>query len=516
MGITSLLPHWQILLQQIGLPFNVININEQLAADEVPILIISEKKINAELIHQYLNSGGCILTEVDIAENLLNIKTKKIFIKFLQDDVDEIFSNNMICDVYKNCSVAKNSNHLKNQNKIKTVLSMNVGTGKAIIFPSGFSSLILNDSVIRKNFISHYGNIETNERVAKVSKGSVYHLIKNALEYLYHFRNLPFITLWQFPNGEKNIFSFRVDTDFGTQFQLKNLYDTFEKNKISATWFVETKSIEGSNNSQLLDLYNSFNGQEFALHCYRHKVFSGYKKNYENIKRGLEILNQINSDVKGSAAPFGEWNYEFCKALENLNFNYSSEFSYAYDCLPMFPFTKNNFSKVLQIPIHPLSFGRLKWGGNSDSEMLNYFYKVIDEKIILNEPIILYTHPAEERLNILDKIFKKINSLNIPDFTFSEIYEWWNKRLSLKWHAEFIDQNIKISSNINGEKFWLRVFYPDKKTYLSPLSSKTYKDKIIDNTALQINYNHSPKELRRTSARMIWHDLLFKYRKSKQ
>ena len=408
--------------------------------------------------------------------------------------------------------MAYDANLLPNQNGVKTAYSTKIGKGKLIVFPSDFSSQMIKHSVKRKNFYTEFGNIETNERVALISKGTIYHLIKNALENLYHHRNIPFINLWQFPNGERSIFSFRVDTDFGTFSQLKNLYDLFSENKISATWFLETNSI----GSDIKNLYKGFTNQEIGLHCRRHRVFDNYNDNYENIKLGIEDLKTINSEPIGFAAPFGEWNEDLNKSLEELDFNYSSEFSYAYDCFPFYPVTNNSFGKILQIPIHPLSFGRLKWGGHTDEGMLNYFLNIIEQKLALQEPIILYTHPGEERLNILDEIFKKINSLNIPILTFEKFYEWWNKRITLKWEAEFINGEIKINKNSEENIFWVRTSFPNQEVYLAPIASKDLKMKKIENAKFKIDYKTTPNEIRKTSSRMMRHDILFKYRKSKQ
>ncbi len=167
----------------------------------------------------------------------------------------------------------------------------------------------------------------------------------------------------------------------------------------------------------ILKIYiKDLTNQEISLHCRRHRVFTNYKDNYENIKLGVEDLKKINTKPNGFAGPFGEWNDELNKSLEALDFNYSSEFSYTYDCFPFYPVTNNSFSKILQIPIHPLSFGRLRWGGHTDEAMLKYFINIIEQKLMLQEPIILYTHPSEERLNILNEIFKKINSFKYSYF----------------------------------------------------------------------------------------------------
>ncbi len=231
---------------------------------------------------------------------------------------------------------------------------------------------------------------------------------------------------------------------------------------------------------------------------------------------GIEKLKNINPSPIGYVAPFGEWNEELNQSLEELDFKYSSEFSYAYDSFPFYPFAKNSISKVLQIPIHPLSFGRLKWSGHNDDGMLCYFLNIIEQKLSLQEPIILYTHPGEKRLNILDKIFKKINSLNIPILTFSDFYDWWIKRASLKWEAELIDGEIKIKTESNENIFWLRTFYPNKEIYLAPLNGNDLKVMKIENANSKVEYKISPNEMRKTSLRMIRHDMLFKYRKSKQ
>ena len=238
--------------------------------------------------------------------------------------------------------------------------------------------------------------------------------------------------------------------------------------------------------------------------------------NYENIKLGIEELKKINVVPTGFAAPFGEWNEELNQSLEELNFKYSSEFSYAYDCFPLYPEVKNSFSKVLQLPIHPLSFGRLRWGGHDDEAMLNYFINIIEQKLTLQEPVILYTHPGEERLNILNEIFRKINIFNIPILTFNDFYDWWIKRTSLKWNAELIDDNISINRNSEENIFWVRTFYPNKEVYLAPLISNDLKVEKIENAKIKIDYKVSPNEIRKTTSRMLRHDILFKYRKLKQ
>lgn len=509
LGIIRLTPGWEILLQQIGIPFIILDENATKYSD-LPVIILNSKSVNKNVIDNYLKEGGCILTEADFAREALDIKTKNISINFICAKSDKVFKIESICDVYKDCLIPKAANHLPNQANHNTTLSIQIGKGKAIIFPSGFTSLLTNHTILRKNFYSEYTLKETNERVAAVSKGIIYHHIKNALEHLFHFRRLPFINLWQFSEGEKNIFLFRIDTDFGSPQQINMLYKVCEENNISATWFVETKSIE-----KQTAVFSEFNNQEIGLHCYRHRNFLSYKKNYENIIKGIEILSKAGISPLGFAAPYGEWNERLNKAVADCNFQYSSEFGYAYDCLPFFPYFDSKFSTVMQIPIHPMSVGRLRWGGHNEDSMLKYFFSIIEEKISLQEPIALYTHPGEEKFRLLEEIFRKINSYNVKSVTFIEFSDWWKERISFKWEAAYQDGEIKLRYEKENNRIWVRIVLPGGEVFLSPINDLNKKIKI-EEARLTKDYKVPPYNLRKKTFRMIRHDILSKYRKLKQ
>ncbi|MFO7444834.1 MAG: polysaccharide deacetylase family protein, partial [Ignavibacteriaceae bacterium] len=380
-----------------------------------------------------------------------------------------------------------------------------------IIFPSGFVSSVSDNRVIRKNFYSDYAQKETNEKVSVVSKGTVRYYVQAALEELFRFRKLPFVNLWHFPNGAENVFLFRIDTDFGKREQVDNLYKVIEKNNIKASWFLEVKSCE-----DWLSRYKEFQNQELSLHCYTHKVFNSYKNNFREISKGLEVLKSSGIFPKGFAAPYGEWNYSLAKSINDLSFEYSSEFGYAYDCYPFRPVLKTGDSKILQIPIHPVSMGRLHWGGHSEENILNYFYNLTEQKIKAQEPVALYTHPFEERFNLLDLIFKKIKSYGIPNYTFAEFGSWWNKREEFVWNAEYKDE-LKLFSRQPDSSVWFRTVSPEGDIFLTPSDRvQEINYKKINHPSLKLNMKISPAQLRKTTLRMRWHDYLSFYRKMKQ
>lgn len=512
-GITELKPEWEIILKQIGPPYSVVDTESNINVEDYAVVIISAKvrKKSKDKLREYINNGGTILSDAVNVSGLFKLKTEFQYIKYLYSKNDDVFYDLPACDLFSNCYIPKNSNSLVNQNGGNVVLSIEQGRGKAIIFPSGFTAQILDTHIKRKNFYSEWGHKETDERVAKISKGAIKHYVQSALENLYKHRNLPFVNLWHFPNGEKNIFGFRVDTDFGSKDDLKELYNVCKKNNINATWFVETLS-----GVERLDEFIRFKNQEIALHCYRHKIFKSYSDNFSDISKGLNILKRIGQDVKGYAAPFGEWNNNLCKALGDKKFNYSSEFAYAYDALPLFPYCDDNLSGVLQVPIHPVSPGRLYWGGHDDNGIFNYYNKIIDEKLNLYDPLFLYTHPAEKRFSIFDKIFSKINSLNIPSITFNNYAEWWKKRNSTKFMSTFEDGKININAGQADNSIWKRIVFTNGEVFLSQLNDNlNVKMKKIDLPKYDPCLEDKLKSIKTTTLRMLWHDYLFRYRKMK-
>ena len=444
------------------------------------------------------------------------------YIKFLYSESDNIFNNYLVCDLYNNCKIPGNSNHLANQDKIKSVLNLSVGNGHVIVFPEKFISSIHKSGSIRKNFYSEFSDTFTSEQVSVVSKGIIRNHVQKALEYLFHKRGLPFVHLWFYPDGARNIFSFRIDTDMGSKEDIISLDDLLQDYNIPATWFVETKSSQ-----KWIDLFLKLNNQEISYHCYRHKNFFSNKKNAENIAIGLKVLKDAGIKPKGYAAPYGEWNNKIAGAIDSFSFLYSSEFGFAYDTLPLFPYCRNGFSKTLQIPIHPVSIGRLHWGGHSEENMLKYFSRIIEQKLLFNEPVILYTHPFEKRLKVFEKVFESIINYNaeiskdinsgtkkIRILTFSDYAEWWKKRLTVKWSAEVKNNKVFIKGIDADESIKCRAAYPSGENCI--LSAGDDESFNIEDAGIDFHPLVNPVELRRRTLKMIKHDILGKIRKLKQ
>ena len=85
-GITQLLPEWKIVIQQIGLPFEVVSLRESILIGKFSVIIVAVKGIQSEkdiLLH-YIKSGGSILTEAHVAKWLFDIEIIPVFISTIE------------------------------------------------------------------------------------------------------------------------------------------------------------------------------------------------------------------------------------------------------------------------------------------------------------------------------------------------------------------------------------------------------------------------------------------------
>ncbi|NIS38511.1 hypothetical protein GWN91_05035, partial [Candidatus Saccharibacteria bacterium] len=205
------------------------------------------------------------------------------------------------------------------------------------------------------------------------------------------------------------------------------------------------------------------------------------------------------------------------KAVEEHGFLYSSEFGLSYDDLPFYPYLDDRFSSVLQIPVHPISVGRLHWARHTDSQKIIYYLQVIEKKLNGYEPIFLYHHPGQKRFEIFEKIFQIIHSHNIACMTLGEYAQWWKQRNAIRWKAKMEGDKLTLQSDKNDPTVWVRTVYPDGMVYIAPFAANTevmqHARPLVRNSQLLCV---EPRKLRKYTRQMLVHDLTWRYRKLNQ
>lgn len=424
--ICELTPAWQILFEQFGVSYKVVNWNN-FEFKDCSCLIVNTKLFNQPLqkAHNYLLCGGYVLDTVNCfgIKSTLKYVTSKIqteqlfgnfeqlnkfdyfsFVKFFKEG--ELFFNDII-------SINKYPNSPETASKLA---SQHINKNYGYIFSVGFNieKIFSSTKGKRKFFISN-NKVLPDEIVSKKSKGLFRRLILHILLEIHNRQNLKLQHLSHFPLN-KPIFCFRVDTDFSDAKNILLLKKLCQKYLIKVTWFVHSHSEDE------VSIFKNFSGDEIGVHTSSHKTPTNISEVKADINSVLGILKKNQIETHGYAAPFGAWNYAVYKAIHEFQFAYSSEFSLDYDNLPFC------FKEQLQIPIHPICIGSFKRAKASDEDIFLYFQNVIQEKFYLNEPIILYHHPLDGRLNVLEKIFEYVNQLGLNKITMLDYAIWWKER----------------------------------------------------------------------------------------
>jgi hypothetical protein len=500
--ITDILPHWTQILHQIGVQFQKIKFNEEIKSDDYPVVVVSaiQNSKNKKILNKYLEDGGSVLTEAGVANQVFEFPSSSLFVKYVTPENSSPLKYMPLFDLDLKTRVHQESNFLANQDGKYTCSIQKIKKGNLIVFPEGFTNLVTEYQIKRKNFLTINNKGFPSERVSGVTKAGIRLAIYRALIYLFNIRGLPLIHTWNLPSGMQGLFCFRIDTDFASQYQVEECYNICRKNDISASWFIETKSQKG-----WIDFYSKMEKQEIAYHCYTHRIFEDYKANLNDIESGLNILQRAGIESKGYAAPNGEWNGALNEALQTKGFSYSSEFGFSYDDLPFFPFVRKGFSEILQIPIHPISSRRLKVAKHSENEIFQYYVRVISEKQLLGEPIIFYHHPIHEHFEVFDKLFIEIQARKIPNLSMIEYAEWWRKRILAKFTVHYLNGNLDIRTLNTDPSIWLLAHFPSGKRELIQLIQQDHK-KDLPPIPDNIDNDYNPKKLRKFNWRMMISD----------
>jgi hypothetical protein len=212
-------------------------------------------------------------------------------------------------------------------------------------------------------------------------------LLMEVLLYCFNWLGLPLVRVSPFYH-DKKFFSFRIDADGFTESSTQAGLRIADKAGLPFTWFIDTGAWKKARRwlSRLRE-----HGQDVQLHCFRHMTYASREVNDINIRKGLQELSRSGITPNSIVSPLG-YNYEgFAQAIKDHGFVYSSEFGYAVDDLPSFPW--NNDKYPLQIPVHPASSGVLRKAGFSSEEQFAHLFAVVERRCAADGICILYDHP---------------------------------------------------------------------------------------------------------------------------
>jgi len=435
--------YWTELLRQEGVSFR-----SGTRLDGRPVVILNPKQggLNAQLLWQHVYSGNCLLAEGTVAAAVWReLSSKRGPVRWIAPDEESpLFRDVGIIDTETRGDLLSGANVGTTDTGAKAILAGPAGRGFRVILPFSVDKVLSTVGSGPKQFYADAPRLPY-DTVARVNRGEVRRLVANALRLLFSHLDLPYIHLSPVPGQARSAFAFRVDTDFGPRKDLEAVARLSERVGMKFSWFVNV-----GKHKPHLDLFADLarKGHDIQLHCMRHAVYPDYKPNLHNFRRGRDVMADAGITPVGVVAPFGEWNPNLNRALEELGFEYSSEFCLAYDDLPFRPVVGSRLSKVLQVPVHPICLGRLAAARASEQQMAAYFRSVIDLQVARQEPCFLYDHP--ERIAQFSDLLADVLAYGKERCgsvtTMTDYARWWQGRERFDWSNTVSGKMLQINA----------------------------------------------------------------------
>lgn len=454
---------WVQILNQEGLLFKIFK-----PGDNPVVLIVDELTKKSEIL-DYLSEGGCILTDTETLGSLLGESVRSVIINSIIPDGSDLFRNVGIVDVYNKGYVINKKGFGTINNKFPALYDFSYKNGFGISLPFNISSVIFDTTRRMKYFYNEYGKFPA-DCVSSVSKGEVRKLAVNAIRYLFSKKGTNYFHKWYYPDGKRNAFLFRVDTDKSNFDEIYNTYKIVDEHDFCCTFFIDVKSLGGSQ-----DALKELKNQEIAVHCFEHKVFKDPLRNRKNFSRAKRLLQKVSIETYGLAVPYGVWNNSIGFVTEDLKFKYSSESSFSYDDLPSYPYINARLSHVLQIPVHPISPGTLLHAKNSIDVIKKYFEKIIEEKYSNDEPLFLYGHSEviSRYPSILEYIINVVKEKSeIWMGTYRDFYDWWMERENTNPKILIDGITLKMNGIDKNSRLTFRIITPEGRNAIIPLKKE--------------------------------------------
>ena len=419
-GVLRPSPAWRQFMAQEGLDWVELKSAEEIPGGSFSALIAPSRTSPADVqaIGAYLATGGAVLGSASALNGLMESREERLRYILAADE----FSSAGMIDLETDGLLPREANVLRTPGNTFAVFAGEWKGGVAVVLPFDPAEALTDVRAGYRNFHLNRDRLPW-ERVSLVGKGGVRRLVRDALIYLHRVRGLPYVHAWYYPDGEPNVFIFRIDTDGAGEQDIDSLYALLDEYHLPASWFLDLKT-----QGRMLRRYHEFAGHEIGVHCDEHRIFGTESENRANIERARSALRAAGHQPVGFAAPHGYWDLFLGNVIDEMGFAYSSEFSWAYDTLPGAPVTPAGEYRTLQVPIHPVSVGILRRAGCPSGAMAKYFASAIRQRMRSGDPMFFYHHPSHREWGVMRELFKGARDARVPAMTMGQFAGWWSKR----------------------------------------------------------------------------------------
>ena len=504
-GLTQSEPAWLQILGQERINYRLW---DKTFTEETPRVLVLNHPLTDEEVsafRSFVAAGGGILTDfANLAKLMPDFKCQGLeTIHYIEPEAKPVFDGIALIDLELPgyCSNQGNTGRLDNQGA--ALFCGNLGKGYCIALPFDVGLALRDQRRALKAFYCDTPELPY-EETAVVTHQAVRRLCVNCLRELHRQLKLPYVHLWYYPDFKRTAFAFRVDGDFATREQIEKTAELAHRHDLKFSWYLNTKA-----HRSLMDYFRTLaeHGHDVQFHCHEHKVFDDAEHNRTNLSAGLAIMNEAGFKPSGFAGPFGHWNEGLNHVLEESGFAYSSEFSLSYDDFPFYPILSERLSKVMQIPLHPIGFGRLLQARMKHDQIVDYYKSYFRLRYLGGEPLFIYDHPHRiaESFDTFDAIFKivcKASDVWYP--TLTGFHDWWKDRSALEYEVTSGQPEIITVDGTCDTGVVLHVIDGEREA-LVPMMSRDFEVEDLNWQPVKRQYPFKPEVLKtKKLGRHIW------------
>lgn len=288
------------------------------------------------------------------------------------------------------------------------------------------------------------GPLVVQERVSRIDKATlrrdVLDRLRGALESAGGF----WLRVGAYPYPYRTVFGLRIDHDAFAADDFERLLRVLRGAEHATTHFVCASTHVGR-----AEAIAALSGLDVASHGYWHHSYGDPVQQRRNIERGIDALRAAGLQPRGFAAPHGRHTPDLGRILDELGVDYSSEFGWLYDDLPL----RQPGARAWQAPVHPVCLGIALEAARREAERDrsfvdaaacaawtgDYFAAAAAEAHAAGAPLLFYGHP-DGRLGrhpeVVAQLLRAVRSL--PDVWWASLgrfVDWWKARCEVQVRA---------------------------------------------------------------------------------
>ncbi|WP_440895953.1 polysaccharide deacetylase family protein [Amphibacillus sp. Q70] len=351
-------------------------------------------------------------------------------------------------------------------NGVKPIfIKKDYGQGAFYICTIDFHNYLnINGNTLR-SIKSRFSETEVTERITQIDKDLITFSLIEVIKDIFKELSIPWIDFSYFPKGKDNAFLMRIDVDGSNVSIMKKISDLGAKYKIPITFYLNKSLIEETDIT-INEIAEMDPLHDLANHGTVHNIHEDYEWNVSNLEECSGWMKEnFGVEPNGFVAPRGIWNSSLEKALVKLGFDYSSDFGFFVNGLPMRPYINNKKSDILQLPVNPYNVGRAEiyYQGKkdylSDEEILEYYFSYFTD--VLSEKgsglIHIFGHPhgLGKREELIESLFKFVSKNDISPLSIREFVDWWKYREECEYELNYVDDKYEITFKRNPVEFKL-------------------------------------------------------------